>query len=80
MLTELLQERTIPPLLPKEKSPEILQREEYGFLPEKPDALSFTAEENLIPRFCAGNAELHRITVSFTVRGKPFAFPFSCSL
>lgn len=80
MLTELLQERTIPPLLPKEISPEILQREEYGFLPEKPDALSFTAEENLIPRFCAGNAELHRITVSFTVRGKPFAFPFSAVL
>ena len=80
MLTELLQERKIPPVLPKEQALDVLQREEYGFLPEKPSALSFTAEENIIPRFCAGKAELHRITASCTVRGKPFVFPFSAVL
>ena len=80
MLTELLRERDVPMLLPKEKALEVLQREEYGFLPEKPSALSFSAQENIIPRFCGGNAELHHITVSCSVRGKPFAFPFSAVL
>ncbi len=80
MLNELLHERKIPPLLPREDALNILQREEYGFLPPAPSALSFTAEENLIPRFCAGNAELHRITVSCTVCSKPFSFPFSAVL
>ncbi len=77
MLTELLKERSIPPLLPKEQAIAVLQREEYGFLPAPPDALSFSAQENIIPRFCGGNAELHHITVHCIVNGKPFSFPFS---
>ena len=80
MLNELLQERNVPKLLSKEEALEALQQGEYGFLPQAPSALSFAAEENIIPRFCAGNAELHRITVSCTVRGKPFSFPFSAVL
>lgn len=80
MLNELLKERNIPALLPKEEALEILQREEYGFLPDKPTDISFAVEENLIPRFCTGNAELHRVTASCTVRGKPFSFPFSAVL
>ncbi len=80
MLNELLQERNVPKLLSKEEALEALQQGEYGFLPQAPSALSFAAEENIIPRFCAGNAELHRITVSCTMRGKPFSFPFSAVL
>ena len=80
MLNELLKERNIPALLPKEEALEILQREEYGFLPENPTDISFAVKENLIPRFCTGNAELHRVTVSCTVRGKAFSFPFSAVL
>ena len=77
MLTELLKERNIPNLLPRAQALELLQREEYGFLPAPPDALSFSAQENIIPRFCGGNAELHHITVHCIVNGKPFSFPFS---
>ena len=77
MLHELLKERNVPPLLPRAQALELLQREEYGFLPAPPDALSFTAQENIIPRFCGGNAELHQITANCTVSGKPFSFPFS---
>ena len=80
MLAEMLRERSVPDLLPKETALETLQREEYGFLPEKPSDLSFTVEENVIPRFCGGNAELHRVDVSCKVRGKPFSFPFSAVL
>ena len=77
MLHELLKERNIPPLLPRAQALELLQREEYGVLPAAPDALSFTVTENIIPRFCGGNAELHHITAHCTVRGQPFSFPFS---
>ncbi len=80
MLSELLRERNIPKLLPREKALEVLQREEYGFLPEAPSALSFSAKENIIPRFCGGSAELHHITVSCTVREKPFSFPFFAAI
>ena len=77
MLHELLKERNVPPLLPRAQALELLQREEYGILPAPPDALSFTAQENIIPRFCGGNAELHQITARCTVSSKPFSFPFS---
>ena len=80
MLNEMLKERNLPPLLEKEKMLEILQREEYGFLPGKPHSLSFEVDENVIPRFCTGNAELHHVTVNCTVSGKPFYFPFSAVL
>ncbi len=80
MLDEMLKERNVPPILPREEALEILQREEYGYLPEKPDNLTFTAEENLIPRFCGGNAELHRITAAFTLRGRAFSFPFFAAI
>ena len=77
---EELRKRKVPALLPKERAVETLLREEYGFLPEAPRKLSFAVEENLIPRFCGGNAELHRVTVSCEVQGKPFSFPFSAVL
>ena len=80
MMKEELKKRNVPAPLPKEKALETLQREEYGFLPEAPEDLSFSAEENLIPRFCGGNAELHRVNVHCTVNGKPFSFPFSAVL
>ncbi len=80
MLTEMLSARNVPALLPQDQRIETLQREEYGFLPEKPSALSFAVEEDVIPRFCGGNAQLHRVTVSCTVRGKAFSFPFSAVL
>ena len=80
MLNALLRERDVPALLPREEMLDILQREEYGFLPEKPSALSFEVEENLIPRFCGGNAELHRVTAHCTVNGREFSFPFSAVL
>lgn len=80
MLSELLSERNVPALVPKKDVLTVLQREEYGFLPEKPENLTFAVEEDTIPRFCAGFANLDRVTVSFTLRGKPFRFPFSAVL
>ena len=80
MLLELLKERNLPPLLPREEMLTILQREEYGFLPPPPEALSFRVEKNTILNFCAGKATCDKVTAECTVGGKPFSFPFYVTL
>ena len=80
MLNELLAARHLPPLQTRDEMLSILQKEIYGTMPEAPDTISFSFEEDLIPRFCAGKANLNRITVSCTLRGKAFSFPFSAVL
>lgn len=77
MLREMLEERALPPLRPREEMLEILQREEYGFVPEAPETLAFSEEHRVLsPRFCAGHAVCDRVTVTGTLRGKAFSFPF----
>lgn len=80
MIKELLEERKLPPLKSREEMLELLQKEEYGYLPPKPEALSWTVEENIVKTFCAGNAALHRVTLTARVNGKDFSFPVSVTL
>ena len=59
MLEKMINERKLHKLSEREKMLEILQREEYGFIPPKPDKFTFTEEKGIVPNFCAGNeAEL----------------------
>lgn len=37
-------------------------------------------EENIVKTFCAGNAALHRVTLTSRVNGKDFSFPVSVTL
>jgi hypothetical protein len=48
MLKEILTERGVPALLSRVEMLDILQREEYGYLPEKPEAISWQVQENCI--------------------------------
>ena len=77
MLKDLLKSRRLPPLCDRATMLDILQREEYGFLPPPPDAVTFAAED--IPgvtNFCAGKATLEKVTATCTLGDKVFAFPF----
>lgn len=76
MIKEMLAELKLPALLPREKMLDVLQSEEYGYLPEKPEEISFAVEENVIPNFCAGKAPCNKITAECVVKGKRFSFPF----
>jgi hypothetical protein len=58
----------------------VLQREVYGKLPEKPEAISFTTEEDTIGNFCAGKAVLNKVTAHCVIRGKEFSFPFYAAM
>lgn len=75
MLNKLIQERKLPPLSSREEMLEILQREEYGFLPDRPIKTEYIVEENIINNFCAGKAKLNKITIKSTLPRGEFAFP-----
>ena len=80
MLNERLAARRLPVLLPRDEMLSVLQTEIFGTLPERPTALTFTAQEKIVPKFCAGKADIHRVTAHCVVRGKEFSFPFSAVL
>ena len=80
MLTELLASRRLPALRSREEMLELLQREEYGYLPKRPEVLTFRVEKNTVMNFCAGKATLDKVTAEGTVAGKPFSFPFYVTL
>ena len=77
MLKKMLFGRKIPELLTRDEMLDVLQKEEYGYLPPKPDNVSFEVEA--VPRlswhFCAGKASLQRLTVSCEMGEKTFFFP-----
>ena len=80
MLKEMLASRNLPALKPRDEMLGILQREVYGFLPPKPDDISFTQEKDIIRRFCAGKANCDRITVNCRVDGREFSFPILATI
>lgn len=78
-LSALLRERKLPPLRSREEMLAILQREEYGYLPPLPQNMQFQIQQD-VQKSIAGKARCHIVTVSCTVGGKPFSFPFSAVL
>jgi len=81
MLKEMLKEKNLPGLKTREEMLEILQREEYGYLPPKPDSVEFNViEKSMVPVFCAGKAELSKIEIVSKIGDKTFAFPMYATL
>ena len=70
MLNDLLKERNIPQLKSCEEMLDILLREEYGYIPDKPSAISFNEEDNYIPNFCAGKAISKKVTIKTKICDK----------
>lgn len=80
MLENILSQRKLPSLLSKDEMLDILLKEEYGYLPAKPEKLTFEETENFIPYFCAGKAISRKIVATATINGKDFSFPFHASI
>lgn len=80
MLQEMLRERNLPGLLPREQMLEMLHQEVFGFLPAKPESLTFEDAGKVFPRFCSGDAECRKIVAKCVIGGKDFSFPFYTSL
>lgn len=75
-MKEMLKARNLPALKSREEMLEILQRQEYGYLPEAPEALEFEFIEKLSPNYCAGKAVGNRMRALCKLRGRWFSFPF----
>lgn len=86
MIKERLEELKLPDVLGgaktvtdwekrREEIKKILQDEEYGYLPPKPEKFSYKliSTDN---RFCAGKAPLKKYEITVKIMGENFTFPF----
>ncbi len=80
MLKEMLKERNVPDLKTREEMLDLIQSQLFGFMPQKPEKISFKVEEKVIPNFCAGNAVCNKVTAHCIIDGKKFSFPFLATL
>ena len=76
LLQPLLEQRNLPALKSREEMLDILQKEMYGYIPEAPKDVTYTVQEDTIENYAAGKARIHKVTISGTVNGNPFSFPF----
>lgn len=75
MLKKILNEKNLPPLKSREEMLEILQREEYGYMPPKPDKMSYKVTDDFIPNFCAGKVISQKVEITSVIGDKEFTFP-----
>ena len=75
-LKELIAERKLPPLKSRDEMLEILQKEEYGYLPPKPESVKYKETlDYLGSSICAGKAVAKKIDITATLYGEEFTFP-----
>lgn len=79
-MKNLIVERGLPSLLSREEMTEILQREEYGFMPAPPEKISFSKKPLRNENIFAGKGKLWEISISCTVKGRDFTFPVTLML
>ena len=69
MLDKILDEKRLPSFLPRSEMLDMIQREEYGYIPPSPESISF-AEEDFIPNFCAGKAVCKKVYIKTDIHTK----------
>ena len=80
MLQKILQNRGVPALHTRDEMLDIMQKEVYGYLPPKPDALTWTVQDNYVGDFCAGKATLQLVELTATLGDKTFTFPVKATI
>lgn len=80
MLKETIGLRRLPPLLEKSEMLDILLREEYGYMPPKPEKVEVTGIESSVRHFCAGKATLQKVYLKASFGDKSFSFPIYASV
>ena len=67
MIKKILSERNLPDFKSREEMLDILQKEEYGYLPQKPEKITWKTTENFVPKFCASKADFSKIDLTCTL-------------
>ena len=79
MLNKLLIEKNLPKLKAKEEMLDLLLREEYGYLPPKPNEISFDIIDSANNNF-AGKAYSKKVIINCKLGNKDFSFPCYCAI
>lgn len=74
MIEQFLKERNIPPLLSREEMLDLIQREEYGYLPQKPDRLIWEIVET-DEGYMEGKATYRKVMLTAAVGERSASFP-----
>ena len=75
MLEKLINDLKLPPFTTKEQMKEIMLNQVYGYLPERPDEISYKVSPINNETFCAGKAEGKKVEITVKMRGQEFTFP-----
>lgn len=75
MIKEELKKRNLPPLKSREEMLEILQREEYGYLPENDFKISVENEKLIDDRFDKGNVFFSKVDFTMSNKNGSHTFP-----
>ena len=75
MFDKMIKYRKLPPLSNRDDMLEVLLKEQYGYLPPKPDKLEWTVSDPLVKNFCAGKATLNRVDITCFMGKSTFTFP-----
>ena len=78
MYVDILRKRNLPELQKRDDMLRILQEEEYGYIPPKPDYMTWDIKEDVVKRFCANKASYSQVTLHCEINGEIFSFPFAC--
>lgn len=80
MLKEILKERGLPAIKSREEMLDILLKEEYGFLPPKPESMSYNVKEDYVLNYLGGKAISRKVEITSRISGKEFTFPLYVSI
>lgn len=73
MLKDILSSLSLPDFKSKEEMLDLLLREEYGYLPPKPDNIEWS-ESVVAENFCAGKARQKRVDITVSLYEEKFTF------
>ena len=76
----MLKEKQLPDFLSREEMLDMILKEEYGYLPQKPDSVSYEETDDYILNFCAGKAVCKKIQINMIIGGKEFSFPIYATI
>lgn len=75
MLNKIVKEKKLPDFKSRAEMLDILLREEYGYIPQKPDKIEWVEEDDYIPDFCAGKVYIKKVNIKSYINGRDFTFP-----